>query len=80
METNQGGFMYPTEVRDRDTLYACFDRMYKDYVRSVKGLGGSDDMVFSQEDWIEMLKLLPREMLARLIYNFNQSELEVLGN
>ena len=72
--------MYPTKVIDRDTLCACFDRMYRDYVNSVKRAGGTDKFIFSQEEWMEMLKLLPREMLARIIFNFNQSELDILRN
>jgi hypothetical protein len=72
--------MYPTVVKDRASLEACFDRLYEDYVRSVKRAGASDDYIIPKDEWLEMLRLLPREMLAIIVCNFNQKELEVLSN
>lgn len=71
--------MYPTQINDEASLMACLDRMYKDYVHHCNLMGGGDH-VFQKDEWLEILKLLDRKILATMISIFNEHELSVMSN
>ncbi len=72
--------MYPTPVTDMNSLEACFDRMYKDYVKFCKDAGGSEQVIMGKEEWLDTLSVLDKKVLARMIYSFNSRELAVSYN
>ena len=72
--------MYPSRVTDIESLEACFDRMYKDYVRFCKSNGATNEMILSKEDFMGGLRLMNKELLARAVHSFNSRELAVAYN
>lgn len=69
--------MYPTKVVDRDTLYSCLDRMYKNYVDFCISRNGAEH-VMPKEFWIE--SLIKDDILEEVVCAFNERELDIMSN